>query len=291
MILFFAEFFPDMTGKTKINTNVQLVSMQVPTTVLTGPPGVGKTTILKLLTLITESDPHFLIADTSRIIGWHRERQTEFGREFDRLAHRQEGGKLLPARLIVESTIQYLSHHNKLIPVYHFFVMGGVRDEEQAGLVKARFKDIGLVHIHASLSEAEDGRNARFGKEDRLDGDSPEVFRDRYQDYETYTIPGVSLFESGDPKRAVLRLKKAERMASKMDSIIKFVNVREGVRSAWLHRCRDRKHTTYQSITTLDEDARLRKQAQASVQNGSPAQTTPMQNSIRVSVHSESVSA
>ncbi len=219
------------------------------TTFFISPPWGGKTTLGKIISAMTENDKHFPVMDMSTEIENHRKLGTEFGKKFDELVELKINGGLLPDDLIAGALVSSLE--NWKVPIFHSFVSGVPRTLNQTVQFLARFPDVRLIHIRASLIEVM--CNQSFAKREMRPDDSPEKVRERYDKYMDQTVPGIEHFKRLRPKK-VLELQFTDPMAYKMDEIIKFIPVRGKTKSRWSHNCSNRLHEARKWIQARDQE-------------------------------------
>lgn len=225
-----------------------------PVTFISGPPGSGKSLVLKMLRRAAAQVPGFIAIDMSDVIKHYRLRpESKLGTIFNRFHEHQKAGELLPNKPIVQAGIKYLMAMNELCGggIVHCTFGGAVRNRRQAKDVVKHYGNRRLITIDCTPEESLNGVLYRPNG-DREDSSDAAVIAKRYHLAMSESKKGEEYFEAHTPPGSVLRLRRSQSLMTKMLMIIGFINIPTDIKRLWLQHAQDQSTPLGREIMLVD---------------------------------------
>lgn len=227
------------------------------TTLITGPAGSSKSTLARLICELAKNPTGILHIDSSRCLALSRKYDTVCGKVLRNLKRDQDGGLILPGKLVVDSVLETFANFHRHFNPHHIIVAGCTRSIEEVDAwsvaVRKKLVSYRVAFIHCEDTEIEQGVQNRIAKGELRADDGSNELATRKREYTEKTLPMIDYL----PKSLLIRTSRQRSLPDRMRDVIHGMDIPDHVRETWLRRLDTPTHPIHKSIREIENPASI----------------------------------
>ncbi len=228
------------------------MSTQYNVTLVTGPAGGGKSTLIKLLRHNVTDDPRRIVnIDSSKCLENSRNYASATGLRLMNLLEDQAEGRLLPAKLVVQSVMENLEWiRQRRIEVLHYLIAGCPRTQEEVQewirISRGGGITFRVLIINCTKEQLRQGIESRINQGITRADDN--AIEQRWNEYLTKTRTIQDILKND----MFANTSRSDTLVERLRTLVNLMDIPSNVRSRWMRRLDEKTHPVHREIQNIE---------------------------------------